>query len=385
MTEPKKPRAKKGTGTVIERPSGWYAQWSSRDPGTGARRVHKRGAFKSEREARKFLTSQIAKVDAGTFVAAPKPKLMTEVLDSWFASKTKVRATTLAAYRVAVENWLKPRIGGVKLPALTEQHVQQLAKDLAATGGKSGGPLSARSVQLALVTLKQSINYAIRQGWVLRNVAAEVSVRPNSRTMKIWTKEQTRAFLASIRADRLAALYTLALTRAMRRGELAGLRWDAVDLEAGHLRVEQTVVLVDGHPQTSKPKTNASGRKVPLDPDLVTVLRTHRKRQLEDRLAAGTGWTDTGYVFTNEVGEPLHPDHISNRFEALVRDAKLPAIRLHDCRHTAASLMLDAKVPTKTVSELLGHSDVRVTLAIYAHVMPGTAEEAAAALTRMVL
>lgn len=380
------PRAKRGTGRVWERRRGvWYAQWSSRDPATGARRQHKKGPFRSEREARRFITAQLARVDDGTFVAAPKPILVGELLDAWLATKTDCRPTTLEGYRVAVEKWLKPRLGGTRLPALTEAKVREALADLAAQGGRRRGALSPRTCQLALVTLRQALKYAVRQGWAVRNVAADVTVRTSRREMAYWTEAQARAFLAAVRDDRLAALWALYVTRGARRGELAGLQWDAVDLEAGSLWIRRTRVLVASRPIDSTPKTDAGVRRIGLDAALVEILRAHRRRQLGDKLRAGSAWHDTGYVFTDEIGQPLHPDHISNRFAASCRAAAVPLIRLHDARHTAATLMLGAGEQVTVVAKILGHADTRVTLQHYAHVLPGQDDAAGERLSRMVL
>jgi integrase len=144
--------------------------------------------------------------------------------------------------------------------------------------------------------------------------------------------------------------------------------------------------VVDGQAITSSPKTSAGKRSVPLDPSLVKLLKSHQTQQGAERLAAGEAYSDDGYVLADELGVPYHPDTISDTFERLVKAAELPRIRLHDTRHTAASLMLAASgVPTKVVSELLGHSSPTITLSIYAHVIPGMAEDAGAALSASLL
>jgi integrase len=122
--------------------------------------------------------------------------------------------------------------------------------------------------------------------------------------------------------------------------------------------------VVDGKAITSAPKTSAGKRSIPLDASLVALLKSHQTRQGAERLAAGEVYTDEGYVLADELGVPYHPDKISDSFELLVKAAKLPRIRLHDTRHTAASLMLASGVPTKVVSELLGHSSPTITLSI---------------------
>lgn len=378
-------RRPKGTGHIFERSTGFYAQWSSRDPATGARKQHKKGPSRTERAARTFLTAQIGKVDAGTFVAPPKPKLLRDVLAAWLATKTEIRATTRESYTVACEKWLVPWLGGTPLPALTEDKIRAALNDLAARGGRSGRPLSARSCQLALVTLRQAINYAIRQGWAVRNPALDVTIKAERAEMSCWTEVEARTFLTAVREDRLYALWALAVTRGPRRGELAGLRWEHVDLDQAFLRIAHTRVLVGGHPQESTPKTKAGQRRIGLDPGLVDILRAHRRRQLEDKLRAGTAWTDSGAVFTDEIGRPLNPDHISDRFGKLCATAGVPTIRLHDTRHTAVTLMIASGEDVKVVSTLAGHADTRITVELYQHVLPGQADGAGARLSKMVL
>jgi integrase len=203
--------------------------------------------------------------------------------------------------------------------------------------------------------------------------------------MAFWTEDVARKFLTEVRTDRLFALWALYLIRGPRRGELAGLRWDFVDLEAGSMRIERTRVLVGGHAQDSTPKTKAGVRRIGLDPGLVDIMRAHRRRQLEDKLRAGSAWTDSGFVFTDELGLPVKPDHISDRFATLCRLAGVPVIRLHDSRHTAATLMLSLGEDLKVVSKILGHTDTRITVETYQHVLPGQDDEAGARLSGMVL
>jgi integrase len=144
-------------------------------------------------------------------------------------------------------------------------------------------------------------------------------------------------------------------------------------------------MVVDGKAITSSPKTSAGKRPIPLDVSLVKLLKSHQTKQAAEKLAAGEAYADGGYVLADELGVPYHPDTISDRFEEAVKAAKLPRIRLHDTRHTAASLMLASGVQTKVVSELLGHSSPTITLSIYAHVIPGMAEDAGAALSASLL
>jgi integrase len=203
--------------------------------------------------------------------------------------------------------------------------------------------------------------------------------------MRIWTDEQAKAFLKATKEDRLHFLWAMALTRGLRRGELVGLRWSSIDLDARTLRVEQTLITVEGKPVASRPKTAAGLRSISLDPALVVLLRAHKARQAREKLGAGGAYEDSGYLVADEMGRVYHPDSISGCFEAAAAKAGLPRIRLHDCRHTAASLMLGAGEPVKTVSEVLGHASVTVTLGTYAHSIPGSHEKAGARLSAALL
>jgi integrase len=386
MTTPKTmQRAPRGTGSIVHRAGKCYAAWSTKDPATGARRQHREGPFVDARAARKFLTKTMGQVDGGTFVPVPRAVTVSELPERWLASKTEVRGTTFAAYRVAVEKWLVPHIGGTRVAALTAAHVRQLLSDLGERGGRRGRPLSARSVSLSLVTLKQAMNWGVSEGLAARNVATGLKVKRMRPEMKAWTAPQARSFLVSAADDRLHALFALALARGPRRGELCGLKWHNLDLAAGTMTIVETIVLVDGRPVASTPKTIAGVRSVPLDVALVRVLQAHKARQSADRLRAGSAWLDTGYVFTSETGEALHPDHVSGRFEKLCTAAGVPIIPLHGARHTAATLLLQARVPVHVVSQILGHGDVTITLSTYAHVLPGMADSAGETLSALVL
>ena len=189
-----------------------------------------------------------------------------------------------------------------------------------------------------------------------------------------------RALLARITDDRLYALYLSAIVLGMRRGELLGLTWDAVDLDGGRLWVRQTLAWVDGRPRVQPPKTRASRRVIPLPQVVVTALREHRKRQDEERGEAGQRWTDTGFVFTTRTGAPTSPYSLTKYWHAIRTRAAVPTLRFHDLRHTAVSLLLALGVPPHVVREIAGHSDIKVTMTIYAH---GRLDEKATALTRL--
>ena len=228
-----------------------------------------------------------------------------------------------------------------------------MVDNLRTKGGRGRTGLSPRSVQLSFTILRMALQHAMVLGFIPRNptfglkrpsvVKAEQSHR---------SAAETRAFIEFVSDDRLAAFWTLALLRGFRRSELAGLRWTDVDLDTGRLQVAHTRTMADGVAVESTPKTSAGRRMVKLDSFLVGVLRAHRRCQLEERLVWGPEWVDTGLVFGREDGNQPSPDYFSTVFERLVKNAGPPPIRLHDARHTCATLALQQRIPTEVVSKI---------------------------------
>ena len=250
--------------------------------------------------------------------------------------------------------------------------------------GRDG--LSARTAQVAVAVLKSATKWALVNGMLSRDPLVGVAPpRRERKAMKSWTTDEARAFLTHVRGDRLEVAWALLLTRGLRRGELAGLRWDAVNLTDGTIQITRTRVSVDGKAMDSTPKTESGRRTVPLDASLIAMLRSHEVTQKTERLRAGETWHGEGHVIANELGEPYHPDYFGDRFEDLAGAAKLPRIRLHDLRHTACSLMLASGVPVKVVQEMAGHSSPAITLSLYTHTTPSMGREAGAALSASLL
>lgn len=199
--------------------------------------------------------------------------------------------------------------------------------------------------------------------------------------MTAWSEADAGRFLDSVAGDRMYPLWRLALATGMRRGELCGLRWGDVDLDAGTVTVVSTRVAAE-RVVVGEPKTAAGARVVSLDAGTLGALQSWRRRQLEERLAAGEAWEDHGLVFVDELGRPPHPETVTRWWREAVARAGVPAIRLHDARHTADTVLLRAGVPVKVVSQRLGHADVAVTMRVYQHVTRQDDQAAADALSR---
>lgn len=376
------------TGSIRQRGETFTAYWFIIDPATGKRRQHSKGGFVRKEparpakgdSAREFLNEVVGKVQEGSW-KPDKAFTVKELLeDHWLPAQRSrgLRPSTLAQYDNVITLWLEPHLGATKVVALTPRHVDELNRKLS--------KLSARSRQLAVGTLKAACKWAADNGYLSRSPIAGVQrPRVEQHVVEPWTVDEARAFLIATANDRLAFAWTLLLARGLRRGELCGLKWSEVDLDAGRLRVTRTRVVVEGVAHESAPKTKAGVRSIPLDDRLVRVLRAHWARQGQEKLAAGGAYVDKGWLLADELGAPVHPDTISAWLDKAIVTAKARRIRLHDLRHTAASLMLADGVPVKVVSELLGHSSPQITLGVYAHVMPGMAEEAGEALSSALL
>ena len=203
-------------------------------------------------------------------------------------------------------------------------------------------------------------------------------------TEAVWSIDQMTVFLDAVREDRLYPLWQTAAMTGLRREELCGLQWGDIDLSAAALSVKRARVQVNGGaPITKGPKSPASRRVVDFDADTRDALKTWKVAQLEEKLRVGTAWTGGGWVFTNEIGEPYHPEYVGKRFRKLCAGLDLPRITMRQLRHSHATALLAAGTNPKVVQERLGHSSIKVTMDIYASVLPTMQREAVEKLAEM--
>jgi integrase len=223
---------------------------------------------------------------------------------------------------------------------------------------------------------------------VARNVAdladpPKISTRARPK-MKVWNADELRGFLELIEGHNLHAAFYVKANTGMRRGEVLGLTWRVIDFDNARLSVTQTVTAPDYRMVVSDVKSAHSLRTIDLDERTIAVLRSWRKRQLEAYMQTGVRTDDSGFVFARPDGDSLHPDYFSQTFERLIAKMDLPRIRVHDLRHTHATLLLKAGIPVKVVSERLGHASVAFTMQVYQHVLPGMQADAAATFGEVV-
>ena len=356
----------------------------------GRRRQVTKQPFHRKSDAEQWLKDELQRVRDGR-PTLPSNMALGELLDEWLASRRpSLEPNTYGNYSGMIERRLRPHLGHHKVKHLRPSHVLAMLDALRQPGankrGKSRRPLSETSLQHTYDLLHVVLDYAVRQRLVSHNVLADVDrPRRERREIDVWSAQQLAAFLDSCAEDRLFPLLRLASHTGARRSELLALRWTAVDLVAATVSIASRRTRV-GYEMVHRPgtKSAAGSRVVDLDPTTVDVLKTWRKAQAAEARAWGIAYVDSGYVFTAENGEPVHADHVANRYDRLVAAAPVPALHFHGLRHTHATLLLKAGVPVHVVAQRLGHSSPALTLSIYSHVLPRQQAAAAAAFARLV-
>ena len=365
-------------GYVVRKGARWYIViYEGVDPLTGRerRRWHAAGTDRAEAEQ---LATRLA-ASASATARQPGLTLGAFMVRQWLPAKqVSLRPSTWDSYRRLVELHVIPRLGTIPLRRLRAQHLETLYAGLLAHGRRDGtGGLNAKTVLEVHVVIRSALADARRKGLVVRNVADDAEApkrqRPSNQ-LRSWDLQQLERFLAAARPQRLFPAFWLAVTTGMRRSELLGLRWDDIDLDAGRLAITRALVSVAYELHDSPGKTRSSRRPVDLDPVTVAVLRAWRSQRTAE---AGRPPRHDDHVFATPNGEPIHPDAFSQLFNRIVATAGIPRLRLHDLRHTHASLLLKESVPIKVVSERLGHATPGFTMATYQHVLPGMQADAA--------
>jgi integrase len=364
-------------------------------PGPGGkRRQVRRAGFETAAAARTARNEVLARVRLG--IRVDRSETVGQYLESWLSGRRALKPTTRRSYAGHIERLLVPQLGHLRLEDLRPEHIsdayQRIIEENAALsdlparqrgGRRPMGPLSLRRVH---ATLHKALADAVKSRRLAHNPAQYVELpTATRRRVQPWTPIELGRFLQHAQGDRLGALFELAANGGLRRGELCGLRWVDVDLDAGLVTVRQQLVQDGAKIYIDTPKTAAGEhRRVDLDDMTVRALYAWRGRQDLERLEAGPGWTDTDLVFTREDGTPLRPEFVTKHFTRLARDLGLPAARLHDLRHAAASLQIAAGVPLAVISKRLGHSSINVTVDIYGHLLEGAGRQAANAAAALI-
>jgi integrase len=362
----------RGARGVYKRGSVWVAVVEyPRDPKTGQRKRVWLPGFRTRKEAEEARDRARADVRNGIDIA-PEKLTVKGLLERWLAdAKTRIATKTHQEYVGISERYLVPDLGGIALAKLRPLHVQEVYGTLLACG------LSPTTVRHAHGLLKSVLSWAVRMQIIARNVAEAVDAPTRARSeANALNDDEVLRILDAAHGTRWETAITLALATGMRRGEIGALKWDAVDLDAKTLTVRASLSQTTGGVVLKSTKTGRV-RTIPLTPLAFDALRERRRAYLAERLAAGASYDDQGFVVADPFGRPPTPFALTDAFREIAKKADVKK-RLHDTRHTFATMLIGEKVDPQTVATLLGHVNANVTLAIYSHQIAGHKEAAVA-------
>jgi integrase len=363
----KKPRRGHGEGAIFWRESRkrWIAELKIENGKS------KYFSGKTYAEAQRRLKQAQMEQQQGKLASGPKQSVK-QFLEHWLENvhKTNIRVNSYRIYRQLFDNHILPTLGHHQLQKLSPQHIDELY------AVKRKEQYAAETIRAMHRLLHRALQDAVRWNLVATNVCDKVTPpRLVKFESHVLTGEQIKQLLEVAKGSRIEVLLILALTSGMRVGEMIALRWADIDFQDGSLQVRHTVSRIGKRFQEqgiveNDPKTESSKRKIVLPRFVLEALKKHREEQAEIRAKAGAAWQERDIVFSNYFGGFVERAHISTWLKQLLKQAGLPELRIHDLRHSAATVLLKMNVNPKQVQELLGHSSIVITMDRYSHVMP---------------
>jgi len=365
-------RRGRGDGSIYQRQDGRWTAVATIGYRSG-KRVRKTIYGASKAQVRDKLNRLLTNLQDG-LEPPPAKQTVKQFLEHWIenVAKPRLRPRTFIGYKKIVELHVVPALGHLRLHALNPQQVQSMLSGLQLK------KLAPRTVRGVRAVLRAALGDAVRWGLVGRNAAALAHVpRVPRAELNVLSPEAAKTFVETLAGDRLEAFFVVLIATGLRLGEALGLRWSDVDLQNGTLRVHQALQRVNGQLKFVEPKSDRSRRSVMLPAFAIEALKRHASCQKRERLLAGSNWVDSGLVFTSTIGTSLDERNVRRTFKFLLQDAALPLMRLHDLRHTTATLLLSQGVHPRIVMETLGHSQISLTMDTYTHALPSLQAEAA--------
>lgn len=350
----------------------WFVVSAGKDE-TGKRRQIKRRGFRTEKEAMREMRKILQQIDENTYIKRNKVKYVDFLEGEWLDSKAlKLKHVTLNTYKNNIKNHISPYFKNNDISKITTQMIEKFYTYLSVEKG-----LAERTILDIHKVIKSSYKTAVKRRYVGSNpvVDAEVPKVPR-KEMLVWDLSEATRFLDKTHESKLYIAFLLALTTGMRQSEILGLRWKDINWEEGALNVRQTLSH-DGKKLIKETKTKSSSRTISLTEKAINELKLHKKKMLKEKFSMGEDYTDMDLVVCTKHGTPVNPRNLLREFYRLMKKAKVSKIRFHDLRHTVATLMLSQGINPKIVKEILGHSDIRVTLDTYSHVLPSVHKETA--------
>ncbi|WP_255574612.1 site-specific integrase [Halobacillus sp. Nhm2S1] len=353
-------------GYVKKEGSSWmYVTELGKDPGTGKRKRKRKRGFKTKRDAEKALSVIEAQIYEGTYLEPSKKLYKDYLLNDWFRMKrASIGEQTIGTYMTVVHKHIIPNLGHMPMSTIHPSHIQNFIH------GLSEKDYKGRTVKKVHEVIRSSLEHAVSLDIIPKNVAAKVKLpRIEDTEMEVWDDKSMTSFLKTAETDRYYMAFYIALTTGMRQGEILGLRWKDIDFEKKSLSIYQTL-RHDGKGFLSGGKTKASQRTIELSKETVQTLKKHKKTMLKEKLQAGGEYEDLDLVICTGNGKPVNPANIRRSFNRLMKKAVVPKITFHGLRHTHATFLLSRDVNPKVIAERLGHTDIRITMNTYSHVLP---------------
>ena len=337
---------------------------------------------KTRAEVARKLNEKTAAIQNGTYII-PRDHTLLEWLGIWLTSYAyiKVRPSTYASYQAYINNLIAPFLGGVKLQKLTTEQLQLFFNNKVKSGRLDGkGGLSPKTIRNMYNMLHEALRQAVTNKYLSINVSEGV-VLPTHQlpTIVVFKPEEQQAILKACRKERLGFAIELDFMTGLRIGELCALKWRDFDFSEKLFTVQRTLQRVQKktaeiHEKSAKTeivegetKTKNGKRVIPMTDTMFANLIQHRSRQTFEKLRAGRGYEDNGYVFANEIGCPIEPSYLRDVYERILKTAGVPHYKFHTIRHTFATRAIENNMPVKVVSQILGHSSVQLTMDLYCH------------------
>lgn len=359
-------------GSIRKRGKTWYARYYSGRDENGKPKYVEKGGFPTKRAAEEYLARTLTEINRQTYVQ-PSHELIRDFAEAFLRQKKlTIREGTLRKYKWLVKKYIIPGMGHMELCKLRPQHLQQFYAKLI-----DQHKLSKRSVKHVHVLLKQMLKHACKLGKLAVNPADAVQPpRPDEIEMSTWNEEEILKFLETARNSRYYIFFLVALGTGMRCGEILGLKWRDVDFQTDMIHVQRSYTHAEKGYKFEAPKTKKGRRSIAVPKVILAELEQHRALQQSERALAGPAWQDDDLVVATSLGKPVQAHNVRMAFKRLIQQSGVKAIRIHDLRHTHATMLGKNGVHPRVIQERLGHEDIAVTLQTYSHVLPIMQEEA---------
>jgi integrase len=371
-------KSRYGGGSITKLPSGsWILKWYGPADQDGNRKRLTHTVKGSKTDANKKLRELLSAVDSGSHVdksPVTVKQFATRWMDTYVATNCRLR--TAIGYQGNIDRYISPAIGRIAVQNLASSQIQAIYAGMLERGLSHTTTLHVHRV------LKQMLACAVKWGVIVRNPAdAATPPKREKKQLPMWDVTTIGRFLDETEETPYGAIFDFAVHTGLRRSEICGLKWEAIDLVAGRLEVVATLQQIRGHGLvTGTPKTERSRRSITLGPSTIELLRLVQGTQQLAKMDAGPLWQEQGYVFTQADGSPVLPGTLTENFRFSARGLAMPPLTFHGLRHAFATVALQAGMNPKVVSEALGHSSVTITLDTYSHVLPNMQNELAIAV-----